>query len=412
MIRRLLLPGLIIAVLAAGGCVKETYDMKKLSKKAHLSPTFAVSAVKGEISLEDIIKANDTVVFDQDNLVKIVFRIDTVLDLTMSDFIFSKSMAGFMEVDSVQSVPFQVNTALDTGKGYIGQGSAAFVSDTVYFDIKEILDHITGTFSISNPSIVVNYSNSFTNPIELDLNLTGIRNDEIVELNLAPISLLYPVAPTDPEVKASFRIDKSNSSLPELMSLPPEKISIGGTAIMNIPEKKSMQTEYLLGSERLTGSLEVEVPLELRMNNLQFTDTIDNFMIDKDSGSDNPIKPENFELLRIDIEAVNGFPLGASMSMSLYNPLSRLIIETVEATDIIKPAQIDSNGKVTTPAESTTSIEFTKDFFNEINNADQIIFSFKLNTTNNGTSDVSIYSDYMIKFKAALVLKPDITVDL
>jgi hypothetical protein len=35
-----------------------------------------------------------------------------------------------------------------------------------------------------------------------------------------------------------------------------------------------------------------------------------------------------------------------------------------------------------------------------------IIFTFALSTTDNGTKDVKIYSDYGIDFKAALVLKP------
>ena len=386
MIKKLLLPVFITAILAGGGCVKETYDMRKLSKRAHLSPTFAVSAVKGEITLGDIIKPNDTVVFGQDKFVKIVFRVDSVLDFVMADFIISKSA---------------------DVKASLGQRSAAIGPETIDFDIKDILNHITGTIGISNPSIKIDYVNSFTNPIDLDLDVSGFREDKIVDLNLTPVPLLYPVAPADPEVTASFKIDKSNSSLPELMSMLPEMISLSGSAVMNI-----MQDTYLPASARLIGSLEVEVPMELHINNLQFTDTIENFMIEEDSGNDNPIKPENFDLLRIDIDAINGFPIGAGMSMSLYNPLTHTIINTVDATDILKPAQVDGNGKVTTPTESATSIEFTKEFFNEINNAAQIIFTFKLNSTDNGSKDVKIYSDYMINFKAALVLKPDINIDL
>ena len=406
MIKKLLLPVFITAILAGGGCVKETYDMKKLSKRAHLSPTFAVSAVKGEITLGDIIKPNDTVVFGQDKFVKIVFRIDSVLDFVMADFIISKSTDEFKPEYSAQPDPNQFNTAFDYVKA-LGQMSAVIGPETIDFDIKDILNHITGTIGVSNPSIKIDYVNSFTNPIDLDLDVSGFREDKIVDLNLAPVPLLYPVAPTDPEVTASFKIDKSNSSLPELMSMLPEKISVSGSAVMNI-----MQDTYLPASARLIGSLEVEVPMEFHINNLQFTDTIENFMIEEDSGNDNPIKPENFDLLRIDIDAINGFPIGAGISMSLYNPLTQTIINTVDATDILNPAQVDGNGKVTTPTESATSIEFTKEFFNEINNAAQIIFTFKLNSTDNGSKDVKIYSDYMINFKAALVLKPDIIIDL
>jgi hypothetical protein len=56
----------------------------------------------------------------------------------------------------------------------------------------------------------------------------------------------------------------------------------------------------------------------------------------------------------------------------------------------------------------STGIEITREFWEKVNDADQIIFSFTLNTTDN----VKIYSDYKIDFKAALVLKPDIRFNL
>ena len=54
-----------ILALLITGCIKETYNMKMLSKEAHLSPILAISAVKGDISFSDVVKTNDTVVFDQ-----------------------------------------------------------------------------------------------------------------------------------------------------------------------------------------------------------------------------------------------------------------------------------------------------------------------------------------------------------
>ena len=414
MIKKLLLFGFITAILAGGGCVKDTYDMKLLSKKAHLSPTLVLSAVKGDMTLSDIVKQSDTVVFGDDKLLKVVFKIDTVLDFKMTDFLFSKSMVDLNGGDTKLPFPDKFNAVYDYTAGK-GLGSAAIEPATIDFDIKEILDHITGTINMSNPSIKLNYSNSFTYPVQLNLDVKGLGKDT-VDLNLAPFTLQHPVLSTDPEVKATFIIDKSNSSLPALISIPPERISISGNAVMDIIDKKSnMQGNYILGSERLVGSLEVEIPMEFRMNNLQFTDTVDNFMIDKGSGSDNPIKPENFDSLRIDIRAKNGFPLGASLSMELYDPITKRILSKVDAKDIIKPAPVDNNGKVKSAevTEASTSIEFTKEFFSSINKADKIIFRFTLNTTDSSLNkDVKIYSDYHIYFEASLVVKPDIIIDL
>src|SRR5450759_3455083 len=76
----------MIMVFLTTGCIKETYDMNMLSKKMHLSPTIAISAIRGDISLSDIVKSGDTVVFDQNNFVTIIFKKDSVIDLKLADF--------------------------------------------------------------------------------------------------------------------------------------------------------------------------------------------------------------------------------------------------------------------------------------------------------------------------------------
>jgi len=373
----------MIMVFLTTGCIKETYDMNMLSKKMHLSPTMAISAIKGDISLSDIVKSSDTVIFDQNKFVTIIFKKDSVIDLKLADF----------------------------AKGILVQLIATIDPYTLDLEIGDILNHITGTFGISNPVIKINYSNSFIYPIEIHLNVAGKRKDKTVDLNLAPFTLLHPVAPTDPVVTASFKIDKSNSSLSELMSLPPEKIDISGTATMSISGKNSQPDNYVLGSNRLLGSLQVELPMEFRIKNLQFTDTVDNFLADA-FDEESKLNWEDFELFRIDFDVENGFPMGVSLKMNLYDSLSHQVISSIDATDLLKPAPVDGSGKASGVALSSTSIPFTHEFFSSIEMADKIIFQFTLNTTDNGAKDVKIYSDYRIDFKAALVLKPDIKFNL
>jgi hypothetical protein len=380
MIKRSFLFISVIMALSITGCIKDTYNMKMLSKQAHLSPTLAISAVKGNISLSDILKSNDTVVYGQDKFVTLVFKEDSVVDLKLSDF----------------------------SKGSLIQRTAVINPNKFDLNINDILSHITGDFLISNPLIKFNYTNSFTDSIKIDLNVDGKGKDKTIDLNLAPFPLEKPNIPVQQEITASYAIDKTNSNLPLLISLPPEVINFSGTATMTSLVKSSLPGNNALGPNRLHGSLEIDIPLELKINNLQFTDTVDNFIKDKGNGTDNPAKPEDFQLLRINISAKNGFPLGVSMKMSLYNSSTKASINTVNANDILKPAPVDSNGKGTGQTETSTSIEFTKEFFSSVDNADKIIFSFTLNSTGNGSQDVKIYSDYRIDFNASLVVKPDI----
>ena len=71
---------------AFAGCIKETYNFDKLSDDINYSPTFALSAITGKVTLSDLLKANDTIRFDNDNFVRFVFRKDSVFDLRLSDY--------------------------------------------------------------------------------------------------------------------------------------------------------------------------------------------------------------------------------------------------------------------------------------------------------------------------------------
>jgi hypothetical protein len=243
------------------------------------------------------------------------------------------------------------------------------------------------------------------------LNVSAQGKDKTIPLNLAPFTLAKPNIPVQQEITASYIIDKTNSNLPDLISLPPEVVNFSGTAVMTSSMKSGQSGDNILGPNHLIGSFEIDIPMDLEINNLQFTDTIDNFLKDKSNGKDNPVKPEDFQLLRINISAKNGFPLGAALKMSLYDSSTNSIKSTVEATDILDPAPVDSNGKATGVTETSTTVEFTREFFSYVNNADKIIFRFTFSTTGNGSQDVKIYSDYRISFNASLVVKPVINLN-
>jgi hypothetical protein len=83
-------------------------------------------------------------------------------------------------------------------------------------------------------------------------------------------------------------------------------------------------------------------------------------------------------------------------------------LNTINAGKVFEPAPVDANGKANGFTESSSDIELTKDFFTSAGQSDKIIFTFTLVTTGGGGTDVKIYSDYRISFKAAVVAKPDI----
>jgi len=376
MVKRSFLYTSVITVLCLAGCVNETYDMRMLSKQAHLSPTLALSAVKGDVSFSDMVKTSDTVIFDQYKLVILVFKKESVVDLKLSDF----SKATIQRTATIDPSSYDLN-------------------------LGDVLDHINGTIRFYNPSLKFNYTNSFPDPIKISLNVTAKGKSNSIALALAPFTLAKPILPAQ-EITSSFVIDKSNSNLPDLISLPPKSVDYSGTATITSTVKDNGEENNAIGANRLLGSLEIDVPLDLSLNNMQFKDTVNNFI--KSDNGDNPLDPADFQLLRIKVFAKNGFPLGAALKMSLYDSVTKTIRSTVEATSLLNPAPLDVNGKANGVTETSTTIEFTKEFFSFVNKTDKIIFTITLNTTGTVPQEVKIYSDYRINFNAALVVKPEI----
>jgi hypothetical protein len=230
------------------------------------------------------------------------------------------------------------------------------------------------------------------------MNVTGIGKSSNLDLNQAPFVLQLPTTPGS-SVNGSYVIDKSNSNISQLVSLPPRRITYSGTTVIDI------SGNYNLTTSHLTGSLEVIIPMDIKINNLQYSDTIDNFLKDE---NDNPVDPQNFEFVKLTLKARNGFPLGISIKLNTYNSQTNTILGTVNAGKILEPAPVDSNGKVTGYTESSTDITLTREFLESTGKADRLIFSFTAATANTA----KIYSDYNLTFNATLVVKPGINIEL
>ena len=508
----------LLFLMILSSCVTESYDMDKLSGEVALNPGIVISAVKGELTLSDVVEPNDTIVFDN-QLLKFVISEDSIINFGVSDFYTGFPAASFEETTQVAgisvegikdtldidpgddikikdmsiltgnanytftswctfdvqldltahsidmgggapftetvmipagstvtgtldfdgalvgfnsdpgqpynrlpleydiTVPDPPGTYLPTDKikvelqmdepefdyarGYFGYHSESFEKDTLDLEMEEFFSRLSGSVFLTSPSITVNYLNSFGIPMRLTANVKGMNDTEEITLDREPIDIDYPATTDNREVSSSFTIDKNNSSLPELISMLPYEIEYAGSADIN-PDGESMDN-IVFGDSRFLADIDVEVPMEFRIANLQLSDTTDNFLRSDDVEEDNPL--DDLEELKFDLYMENGFPLGAAVMIELYDSTSMTVLETIETGDLFTPAPVDADGRVTEPSIGNTEIEFTPAFLDATQEADKIIFTFTLNTSENGTQDVKIYSDYSILFKAAVKLK-------
>jgi hypothetical protein len=151
-----------------------------------------------------------------------------------------------------------------------------------------------------------------------------------------------------------------------------------------------------------------DMPVNLSIEkSLRIVDTVDNFL--KVENSDNFLKPENFERLSIIIAATNEFPLRVSLQMSLYNSSNHTVdnITTISAIPFLEAAPVAGDGSII-PTETTTRINFSRNFLKATPNSDKLVLMFTFTTPPTSTDFVTIKPEYKIKFKATLVMKPEI----
>jgi len=78
---------IVMVTLFSQGCIQDKYDFDKLSTQAHLAPALVMPVVYGTMKVENMVEPNDTVVFDPDGAVRLVYRQDSIFVQDVSDII-------------------------------------------------------------------------------------------------------------------------------------------------------------------------------------------------------------------------------------------------------------------------------------------------------------------------------------
>jgi hypothetical protein len=395
-----------------------SYSVKGLPLKATMSLTLPTAFRSGDTIKIPLTLNPNLPVSDNYSLNNTTFYLGDIASQPYNKLLLKYSievssngiLIDFNSADEINLTLKLSNPKFDYVKGNFGQRTESIEPDTFDLGIQDILDHITGTFHVSSPSIRLNYTNSFAIPAEIDFRATGYRGKIKKDLDIDTI-LNYPAAPGERVKSGSVVLNKFNSSLPDLISLPPEKVKFSGSAKMN-PAGSTSMNNYVFGNSSFLGSVDVEVPLEFSLKNLQLRDTIDNFLKDENQDPDAPLSAEDIEYLKINITAKNEFPVGISLNLILFNSSTSSKIDSVNANNILKPAIMGNNDRISEAVESTTNIEIDDAFWKSVKQADKIIFRFGAVTSGNNSKDVKIFADYKITYNATLAVKADLNFKL
>lgn len=339
---------------------------------------------------------------------------DAAVDLSVFDnglminyTLMAGSDSGITDFDFT---PGSLDFTLDLSDFTIGYATGFFgvreVITRKQFNIDyDIFDMLAGDFRFTSPSIRFFYENSLGIPFFLNFDLEGRSSDGTGQVMLPgegyPGIEIGPAGGPSGNTSGEILLGRDASEVIEFVSLPPSGITFESFTIRN-PKGDTGTPNFITSGSLLKMDMEIDVPLEMELTDLLLSDTI---------GID--FSTEDIESLLLDMEAANGFPLGLSVDLSLYDSVRNVVLHTFEDIVLMKAAPVQGNGIVEpgSTSSSVAGIEISGSTVDHLRNAGHIIITARVNTGDHDSRQVPVRFqttdsfDFRIKLRAILNIK-------
>ena len=336
---------------------------------------------------------------------------DAAVDLSVSEnglminyTLMAGSDSGMTDFDVTPGV---IGFSMDLSSFTIGYASGFFgireVITRKQFNIDyDIFDRLTGDFRFTSPSIRFLYENSLGIPFYLDFDLEGRSSDGTEQVMLPgegyPGFDIGPAEVPFSSTSGEILLGRDARGVIEFVSLPPSGVTFESFTVRN-PQGDTGTPNFITSGSLLKMDMEIDVPLEMELTDLLLADTIGiNFAT------------EDIESLFLDMEAANGFPLGLSVDLSLYDSVLNAVLHTFEDIVMMKAAPVQENGIVEpgNTSSSVAGIEISGSTVDHLRQAGHIIITARINTGEHDSRQVPVRFqttdsfDFRIKLRARL----------
>jgi hypothetical protein len=247
----------------------------------------------------------------------------------------------------------------------------------------------------ANPSLKLQYVNSFGMPIAANLLMTAtgiLPGTESLGLaadgGKVKFNFAYPkvaAAGTPAQlVKDSVVLNKNTSNIVNFMGILPSKIASSGKVSMN---STGPEVNYFTADSRIKLGIEMDIPLKFSAENLIVRDTVTSF-----SGVLKASQVQYVDYVAMDVQYKTRLPLGVTVDLAT---LVKGVITPV-VTGILLPSAdaIDADGKVTAAKTGTFEVKLTAAQLSQLSDAPKVVLVAKIKTAGNGLAPVAVYTHY------------------
>lgn len=271
-------------------------------------------------------------------------------------------------------------------------------------------DVTQGVFTLSDPEMRLILNNSFGIPIALDFSSMSAtdRDGNVVPLSGDIVTnqqnINYPTFEQFGEtISDTLFINNTNSNISNLLEILPQRLSYDVSGAVN-PAGES--NNFVMDSSRITGALEVEVPLSGTINGLSY-ESYFNYNLDSIDLA--------VQTAGLVITTTNTLPLDLSVYLEVLDADSVVLDTLVNEGQLITAAPVDGSGNVNLndpPAPTTKTIEVDRTGLDALAGGSIIRLILSVSTTNGGTESINLKPEYGIDVQVGIISDLQIEFDV
>jgi hypothetical protein len=195
-------------------------------------------------------------------------------------------------------------------------------------------------------------------------------------------------------IEQIWNYNKNNSSIDEIIALPPQQIEYFGSANLNGNNSESIN--FIGSDSKMTLGVEVDFPMSLNIANISLKDTI---VIDALENV------EKIESLSLTMNIDNGFPLDTKLDLFLRDSISNFNLDTLEIANF-SSGIIDQDGYLIDSFFSVNQLDLNQEEIINFAKSNQLVLDVTLNTDEN--QSIRLYSDYEFLVNIGMRIKLDL----
>jgi len=276
--------------------------------------------------------------------------------------------------------------------GFFGDYEIDLGGDIVDIDLQIFEDFDSGLI-LDDPQFIIRVYNSVGVGASINAGLNAYSPNFTNAVFEFSETIESPVFVGD-TVEQTWVYDKNNSTIDEIIALPPQQIEYFGLA--NLNGTNSQEVNFISSDSKMTLGVEVDFPMSLNIANISLKDTI---------SVDELENVEKIESLSLVMNIDNGFPLDTKLDLFLRDSISDINLDTLEIANF-SSGIIDQDGYLINSFFSENQLNLNHEEIINFANSNQLVLDVTLNTEEN--QSIRLYSDYEFLVNIGMRIKLDL----